>query len=76
MGQASRRRRHELKFEGKACFLGNTHPFKLIACYLRKILDNPRIARHLAQHHQEILAEFQKLPRRVISVTAFRKSRR
>jgi hypothetical protein len=33
----------------------------LVVCYLRKILENPRVARHLSQHHPEILAEFQKL---------------
>lgn len=29
--------------------------------YLAKLLGNPRIVRYLAQHQQEILAEFQKI---------------
>lgn len=29
--------------------------------YLSKILNNARVVRHLAQHHQEILVEFQRL---------------
>ena len=29
--------------------------------YLGKLLGNPRVVRYLAQHHQEILLEFQKL---------------
>lgn len=33
----------------------------LVVGYLRKLLDNPRVNRHLAQHHPEILTEFQKL---------------
>ena len=33
----------------------------LVVGYLRKMLDNARVVRHLSQHHPEILAEFQKL---------------
>lgn len=33
----------------------------LVLGYLRKLLDNTRVARHLAQHHPEIHTEFQKL---------------
>jgi hypothetical protein len=33
----------------------------LVAGYLRKLLENPRVARHLSHHHPEVLAEFQKL---------------
>src|SRR5262245_876025 len=33
----------------------------LVAGYLRKLLENTRVARHLFQHHPEILAEFQRL---------------
>jgi hypothetical protein len=33
----------------------------LVIGYLRKIMDNPRVVRYLAQHQPEIKAEFQKL---------------
>jgi hypothetical protein len=33
----------------------------LINGYVRKLLSNARVVRYLAQHHGEILAEFQKL---------------
>jgi len=33
----------------------------LINGYLRKLIGNARLVRYLAQHHREILAEFQKL---------------
>jgi hypothetical protein len=33
----------------------------LVVGYLQKLLDNPRVNRHLLQHHPEILTEFQKL---------------
>lgn len=33
----------------------------LVVGYLRKLLDNPRVLRYLAQHQPEIRAEFQKL---------------
>lgn len=33
----------------------------LVVGYLRKLLDNPRVTRHLSHHHPEILTEFQKL---------------
>jgi hypothetical protein len=29
--------------------------------YLRKLLGNARVLRYLAQHHQEILTEFQRI---------------
>jgi hypothetical protein len=33
----------------------------LVLGYLRRTLDNPRVTRHLVQHHPELHAEFQKL---------------
>lgn len=33
----------------------------LVVGYLSKILENPRVVRHLSNHHPEILTEFQKL---------------
>lgn len=39
----------------------NTLNLVLVAGYLRKLLDNPRVVRYLAQRHAEILAEFQKI---------------
>jgi hypothetical protein len=33
----------------------------LVVGYLRKLLENPRVYRHLSHHHPEIAAEFQKL---------------
>lgn len=39
----------------------NTLDLVLVQGYLRKLLDNPRIMRHLSHHHPEILVEFQKL---------------
>jgi hypothetical protein len=33
----------------------------IVVGYLRKLLDNARVVRHLGQHHPEILAEFRKL---------------
>ena len=33
----------------------------LVVGYLRKLMDNARVVRHLSQHHPEILVEFQKL---------------
>jgi hypothetical protein len=39
----------------------NTLNLVLVVAYLRKILENPRVCRHLSQHHPEIQAEFQKL---------------
>lgn len=39
----------------------NTLNLVLVAGYLRKLLDNTRVSRHLAHHHPEILGEFQKI---------------
>jgi hypothetical protein len=39
----------------------NTLNLVLVVGYMRKLLDNPRVARHLSNHHPEILVEFQKL---------------
>ena len=33
----------------------------IVVGYLRKILENNRVARYLTQHHREIVSEFQKL---------------
>ena len=33
----------------------------LVVGYLRKLTDNPRVLRYLAQHQPEIKGEFQKL---------------
>lgn len=33
----------------------------LVVGYLRKLMENARISRYLAQHHPEIQSEFQKL---------------
>ncbi|WP_425619446.1 plasmid partitioning protein RepB C-terminal domain-containing protein [Anatilimnocola sp. NA78] len=39
----------------------NTLNLILVVGYLRKILDNARVARYFSQHHPEIHVEFQKL---------------
>ncbi|MFO0968500.1 MAG: plasmid partitioning protein RepB C-terminal domain-containing protein [Gemmataceae bacterium] len=39
----------------------NTLQLVIVVAYLKKLLDNSRVVRHLANHHPEILAEFQKL---------------
>jgi hypothetical protein len=33
----------------------------LVVGYLRKVLENPRVARFLSHHHPQIYSEFQKL---------------
>jgi hypothetical protein len=33
----------------------------VVVGYLRKLLENPRVHRHLSRHHPEIITEFQKL---------------
>ncbi|MBM4069891.1 MAG: chromosome partitioning protein ParB [Planctomycetes bacterium] len=61
------RMEHELESLGREFKLieeshgKNTLNLVLVVGYLRKLLDNPRVVRHLAGHHPEILAEFQKL---------------
>jgi len=58
---------HEMETLGKEFKLieeshgKNTLNLVLVAGYLRKLLDNTRVVRYLAQHHAEILAEFQKI---------------
>lgn len=39
----------------------NTLNLVIVAAYLRKLLENGRVARYLGQHHPEINTEFQKL---------------
>jgi hypothetical protein len=39
----------------------NTLNLTIVVAYLTKLLDNARVARHLSNHHPEILVEFQKL---------------
>jgi hypothetical protein len=61
------RMEHELESLGKEFRLieeshgKNVLNLVLVAAYLRKLLENARVARHLAHHHPEIAAEFQKL---------------
>ena len=33
----------------------------VVVAYLKKLLDNAQVSRHLGKHHPEILVEFQKL---------------
>jgi hypothetical protein len=39
----------------------NTLNLVVVVGYLKKLLDNARVVRYLAQHHEELLAEFQKI---------------
>ena len=39
----------------------NTLNLVIVVGFLKKLLDNPRVGRHLSNHHPEILVEFQKL---------------
>ena len=39
----------------------NTLNLVVVVAYLKKLLDNARIVRHLSQNYAEVLAEFQKL---------------
>lgn len=58
---------HEMETLGKEFKLieeshgKNTLNLVLVAGYLRRLIDNPRVVRYLAQHNAELLAEFQKL---------------
>lgn len=58
---------HEMASHGKEFKLieeshgTNTLNLVLVVGYLRKLLENAQVARHLARHYPEIAAEFQKL---------------
>jgi DNA invertase Pin-like site-specific DNA recombinase len=52
----------EREFKLAAQSYGEDHlDFVLAKGYLSKLLSNARVVRHLAQHHQEFLSEFQQL---------------
>jgi len=39
----------------------NAVSLTVVVAYLKKLVENSRVARYLGQHHPEIHAEFQKL---------------
>ena len=61
------RMEHELESLGREFRLieeshgKNTVQLVLVSAYLRKVLDNTRVARYLTQHHPEVAAEFRKI---------------
>ena len=61
------RMEHELESLGKEFkFIEEFHGknvlnLVLVVAYLRKVLENPRVVRHLSHNHPEILNEFQKV---------------
>lgn len=61
------RMEHELESLGKDFKLleeshgKNVLNLVLVAGYIRKLLDNPRVGRHLANRHPEIFSEFQRI---------------
>jgi hypothetical protein len=61
------RMEHEIECLGKEFKLikeshgQNTLNLVLVVGYMRKLLENSRVVRHLSQQHPEIFAEFQKL---------------